>query len=286
MTRCHKCGGRTVIHQRYSGMLLCRTHFEEDAHRKVRETLRRTGVFARGAHIAVGLSGDRKSATLLYVLKHLFFRRRDIEFCAIVIDEGIECRRGLLANALALAERLEVPCIVKSLREAAGIRAAESVLSGGTPSDCSACAAAKRGLLKVIALELGADALATGESLDDEAEKVLWGCLTGDIEGFLGIKQHEKRDPGLGLAELKPLRRVPEREIGLYARMHGLDPPDRGLCHQADASRLEVKMILNDFDSRHPGTKYSLLQSLERVVKLQQSCDCTAVANRRKEQSL
>ncbi len=275
MTRCHKCGGSAVIHQRYSGMLLCRTHFEEDVHRKVRETLRRTGVFAKDAHIAVGLRGDRKSATLLYVLKKLFFWRRDIEG-----------RRELLANARALAKRLEVPCIEKSLRDGARIRAADASLRGNAlGSDCDACAGVKLDLLRETALEAGANALATGESLDDEAEKILWGCLRGDIEGLLGIRQ--PRTARLDLAEMKPLLRVPEREIGLYARMRDLgphDPVSRSPRPQADLSRLEVRRMLNDFDSRHPGTKYSLLQSLERVVMLQQRCD--AGTNHRREQSL
>jgi uncharacterized protein (TIGR00269 family) len=278
MIRCHKCGGRAIIHQRYSGMLLCRTHFEEDVHRKVRETLRRTGVFARGAHVAIGLSGDMKSTTLLYILKSLFFPRRDIEFTAIVIDEEIEGRRGLLTNALTLAERLEIPCITKRLREAPKTAAAEIALENGRQSDCSVCAAMKRDLLRSAALDVRADALATGESLDDEAQEVLWSCIKGDIEGLLETGQQKEGEGVAGLAEIKPLRKVPEREIGLYARMNDLDPADPASCFpcpEADASRIEVKRMLSDFDSRHPGTKYSLLQCIERVVELQQRRDCS-----------
>lgn len=262
-----------MIHQRYSGMFLCGTHFDEDVHRKVRETLRRTGVFAKRAHIAVGLSGDMKSATLLYVLKKLFMQRRDIEFTAIVIDEGIEGRRGLLDNARSLVKRLEVPCIAKRLRDAAGIAAAGPGLQQATVSGCIACASMKRDLLKRIAGEVGADAIATGESLDDEAQEILWNYLRGDIEGLLGVQQPTEREAHDALTRMRPLRKVPQREIRLYARMHDLDPLGLGscsLCPQADASHLEVRRMLNDFDSRHPGTKYSLLQSLERVMKLQQ----------------
>lgn len=278
MIRCHKCGGRAIIHQRYSGMLLCRKHFEEDVHRKVRETLRKSGVFARRAHVAVGLSGDMKSAALIYILKSLFLKRRDIEFTAIVIDEGIEDRRELLTSAVSLAERLEIPCITKRLRDAPKIAAAEIALGNGKQSGCSFCAAMKRDLLESAALEAGANALATGESLDDEAQIVLWNCLRGDIDELLGIGQPEEREAFAGLAEIKPLRKVPEREIRLYARMNDLDPEDPvscSSCSEADASRFEVKRMLNDFDSRHPGTKYSLLQCIERVVELNQRCDCS-----------
>jgi len=124
---------------------------------------------------------------------------------------------------------------------------------------------------------VGADALATGESLDDEADKVLWSCIKGDIEGLIGMGEHNGREVCARPAEIKPLRKVPEREIRLYARMNELypaDPVSCPPCPEADASRIEVKRNLDDFDSRHPGTKYSLLQCTERVVELQQRCDC------------
>ncbi|HUI39716.1 MAG TPA: tRNA lysidine(34) synthetase TilS [Methanothrix sp.] len=277
MIRCHKCGGRAIIRQRYSGMLLCRTHFEEDVHRKVRETLRRTGIFARGAHVAIGLGGDMKSATLLHILKSLFLQRRDIEFTAIVIDEGIEGRRGLLKNAVSLSQRLEIPCIMKRLRDLPGIATAEIALKNSRQSDYSFCTAMERDLLRSAALDVEADALATGESLDDEAQRILWNCLRGDIDGLLGVGRHNGCDACAGLAEIKPLRKVPEREIRLYSRMNDLVPADPASCSpfpEADASRIEVKRMLNDFDSRHPGTKYSLLQCIERVAKLHHRCDC------------
>ncbi|OPY50100.1 MAG: tRNA 2-thiocytidine biosynthesis protein TtcA [Methanosaeta sp. PtaU1.Bin060] len=272
MIRCSKCGGRAIIHQRYSGMHLCRTHFEGDVNRKVRETLRMSGLFAQSARVAVGLSGDAKSATLLCILKSLFFRRRDIEFTAIVIDEGIEGRRGLLAGAISLAGRLEIPCIMKRLRDAPKTAAEEIALGR---FGWSFHAAMKRDLLRRAALDAGADALATGESLDDEAEKVFWSCLKGDIEGLVEIGQHKEREAGSGPLEIRPLRKVPVREIRLYARMNHIDPKEPVSCFtEADASRLEVRRMLNDFDSRHPGTKYSLLQCVERVVELQQSRGC------------
>ncbi len=60
MTKCDKCQRCAIIYQRYSGMHLCREHFEEDVHRKIREALRKTGLFGRDARIAVGLDGGQK----------------------------------------------------------------------------------------------------------------------------------------------------------------------------------------------------------------------------------
>ena len=72
MIKCHKCGKKAVIHQKYSGMFLCRDHFQADVHRKVRESIRKTFLFGRGVRVAVALGGDKKSATLEEYVRLLY----------------------------------------------------------------------------------------------------------------------------------------------------------------------------------------------------------------------
>ena len=114
MTKCDKCNCSAIIYQRYSGMHLCREHFEEDVHRKIREELRKTGLFGPDSRIAVGLDGGRKSATLAFVLKNLFIARKDIDLLAVIIDEGKKtCPTA--DQAAHVAEQLEIAYTVKSL---------------------------------------------------------------------------------------------------------------------------------------------------------------------------
>ena len=235
-------------------MHLCQAHFEEDVHRKVRESLRRSRLFGRGARVAVGLSGGKDSATLLYVLKNLFSRRRDIDFLAIIIDEGVE-GRAAWGRARALAERLAVPYVVKSLSEASG---------ANLPDPCDSSSALKKDLLERAAQEMGADILATGHNLDDEALDIFISYLQGDVEGLFRLGKCGGQVPWI-----KPLRRIPGREIRLYAIAHGLCSLD-SLSRAEDLQR-EAKRCLDGFDSRHPGTKYSLLRSLERVLALNEA---------------
>jgi tRNA(Ile)-lysidine synthase TilS/MesJ len=222
-------------------MHLCQAHFDQDVHRKVRESLRKTSLFRGSARVAVGLSGGKDSATLLYVLKNLFSCRRDIELLAVIIDEGRE-GRAALERARALAERLAVPYLVKSLPEAS----------------------LKKDLLEEGAQEMGADILATGHNLDDEALDIFISYLQGDVEGLFRLGRCGGQVPWI-----KPLRRIPEREIRLYAIAHGLCSLD-SLSRAEDLQR-KAKRCLDGFDSRHPGTKYSLLRSLERVLALQEA---------------
>jgi uncharacterized protein (TIGR00269 family) len=248
MIECDKCRAKAAVYQRYSGMRLCPAHFKDDVHRKIRESIRETGVFAHKAHVAVALSGGKDSSVLLYALKDIFSKRKDIELIAVMIDEGIE---GYSPKRLdfgrALARRLEVPYVIRRL--------------GDVEMD------GLNGLLSSTARELDADALATGHNLDDEASSILSSYLKGDIDGLFLLSPC-RRTPD-EVRTIKPLRRVPGEETALYAALHCPGHLDSGSrpC-KGDVMRMEVRNVLNDFEARHPGTKYSMLRSLDRVLAL------------------
>ncbi len=270
MMECDKCRAGAVIRQRYSGMRLCKAHFRDDVHRKIRESIRETGIFARKARVAVALSGGKDSSVLLYALKDLFSKRKDIELIAIMIDEGIEGYRSeRLGFAKSLVKRLDIPYVIRSVVDVFGmttdyIASREHQAHGLSP--CSYCRTVKDGLLNRAARELNADALATGHNLDDEAVSVLLSYLRGDIDGLFLLSQRMS-PPGI-VRRIKPLRRVPEEEIALYAALYGISSFEETCPHTGDAMRMEVRGSLNDFEAGHPGTKYSMLRSLDRILDL------------------
>ncbi len=260
--KCDKCSANAVMHQRYSGMSLCRAHFQEDVHRKIRETLRESKLFGCGARIAVALDGSADSATLIYVLKNLFSNRKDIELIAVMIDEGIEgYRPEAMSFAKRLAEQLKVPTVIKRFQDYFGVDMDK--LAAGNEEPCDICKALKRSLLYSTAQEIGANAIATGQCLDDEACEIMDSYLRGDTE-----VQSLRRDK-YAIPTIRPLRRVPANEVTLYAAANDLCfgsmicPHARGMC--TDARR-----ELREFEARHPGTNYSLLRSLERISSLGQ----------------
>ncbi len=242
-------------------MHLCREHFQDDVHRKIREELRKTGLFGREARIAVGLDGGRKSATLAFVLKNLFAHRKNIELLAFIIDEGKKtCPTA--EQAANVAEQLDIAYAVKSL---------PLLQDQNTPNTVRS--ARKMELLLVAAEENQAGILATGESLDDEARDIFMSLLQGDIDAVISeasrreeLNGSEKKEQTV--AWIKPLRRIPEKEVRLYALGRHLGFDDAEKMHDAGSLRGEAKRLLCDFDCRHPGTNYSLLRGLEKVRQM------------------
>lgn len=281
MTECDKCRSEAIIYQKYSGMHLCGDHFEQDVHRKIRESIRETGVFAHSAQIAVAISGGKDSCTLLYALKTLFCKRPNIELTAIMVDEGIEgYRPKKLEFAKALAERLEIPYVVRNVKEAfnmtidmmAAQESDQRITTCTAETTCRVCEAMRKIVLSHTARELNADALATGHNLDDEAQAIMQNYLRGDVDSLFRLRPRRTQPckaPSI-IPLIKPLRRIPEKEIALYALTHDLLLQDSKASPLADeAFHTEVGNVLNDFEDRHPGTKYSLLRSLERMLELE-----------------
>jgi hypothetical protein len=63
--------------------------------------------------------------------------------------------------------------------------------------------------------------------------------------------------------------RIPQREISFYSRTQGLCSLLTHNCsYSGGVKKRVITKALSDFEHRHPGTKYSLLRSMERVIDL------------------
>jgi uncharacterized protein (TIGR00269 family) len=220
----------------------------------------------KGDTIAVGLSGGKDSSVLLHILHKLFRQRPDITLIAISIDEGIKgYRQETLEYAKELAQSLGVDLIIASFKTEYGESLDEIVSKGGEKGPCSYCGALRKHILNKTAREAGATRLAVGHNLDDESQTVMMNLLRGDVERLVRMVPGCVQ-PGLILRS-KPLRDIPEREVALYALLNHI-PVDFSECPYAySAIRGEVRDMLNDFEVNHPGTKYAVLRSLDRLAE-------------------
>jgi len=268
MIPCDKCKARSVIYQKYSGKHLCARHFEDDVHRKVKGVLRPYRLFGKPCRIAVAVSGGKDSTSLLHILHSLFSYREGVELIAISIDEGIEgYRHETIEAARLVSKRLDVPHVVRKFEDVFETTTDEMASQGHSKGPCSFCGVLRKNLLNRTARELGADALATGHNLDDESQTVMLNYLKGDVGRLYRLRPRRALE-GM-VPRIKPLRRVPEKEVAIYAILHNL-PMDFSSCpYITRAIRQEVKEMLNEFEANHPGTKYSIMRGFDKILELQ-----------------
>ena len=107
---------------------------------------------------------------------------------------------------------------------------------------------------------MNATKIATGHNLDDEVEGIMMNYLEGNTDNLtkLGAKTESKAEEFT--VKIKPLREIPEREIGLYALAKGLDIHLAGCPYAHESFRMEVGNIIKDLSKEHPTIRFSLLK--------------------------
>lgn len=268
--RCSLCKSKAVIYRKYEGRALCKKHFIESIEKKFLKTIRKYKLIERGDKVAVGISGGKDSATLLYLLTR-FKNKLGIEVEAILVNEGIKGYRNLtIPYAEKLTSQLSVTLHIISFKDVIGKDLDEMVNitkeKGLDLTPCTICGVFRRLLLEKKAREIKATKLAIGHNLDDEAQSILANYFKGDLvrAARLGSKPHVIE--GVFVQRIKPLIEIPEKEVALYALLLNL-PVDFAECPYAqDSYRWNIREVLNNFELKHVGTKQNLVRTYEKII--------------------
>jgi uncharacterized protein (TIGR00269 family) len=217
-------------------------------------------------HIAVAVSGGKDSLTLLHLLAKLEGRFPRTRLTAVSVDEGID---GYRDEALNLARNacanLGVEHLVVSYQELFGTTTDEiaRLKLGQTP--CAYCGVFRRKAINKAATMVGATKVATAHNLDDEVQTVLLNMLHGDPLRIVRSGPVLKDPRGRFLPRIKPLCDIPEKEVVLYAYLTGIRFQSIACPHGHEALRNDIRSFLNQMEIKHPGTKFTLLRSAERI---------------------
>ncbi len=268
---CTACKRREAVYFRpYSGERLCKKCFIESIEEKTRATISKYEMFEFDDRIAVGVSGGKDSTSLLYVLEKIEREFPKSTLVAVTVDEGI---KGYRDEALKIArkncEKLNVEHHVVSFKELFGYKLDEIVelmkKREAELSPCAYCGVLRRRALNIAARQVDADKLATAHSLDDEVQTILINILHGDPLRLARAKPvteevHEKL-----VRRVKPFCEIPEREIAFYAYLKNIEFQSFPCPYAPQALRSEIRIILNRLEERHPGMKYTIFRSIERI---------------------
>jgi uncharacterized protein (TIGR00269 family) len=269
--KCTACKRRgAFFHRIYSGERLCKRCFAESIENKVRASIVKYKMLNFNDRVAVAVSGGKDSINLLKVLVDMERKYPRASLVAITVDEGI---RGYRDEALKIAaetcKELGITHHVVSFKALYGFALDEIVSrmrereSELTP--CAFCGVLRRKALNIAALEVNANKIATGHTLDDEVQTDLLNIFHGDILRLATEKPITDQVHPRLVQKIKPFCEIPERESALYAYVKGLNFQSTPCPYASEAMRNDIRALLNRMEERHAGTKFTVFKSMERL---------------------
>lgn len=267
---CSRCGyEQVVIHRKYNGQRLCSSCFRKSIESKVLKTIKKQKLITKGDKVLVGLSGGKDSVALLKIL-NILKEKHIIELEAVTIDEGIAgYREEGVRIAIDVARELGIKHHIISFNDMYDFTI-DKIMKIEEKSDhpqhaCTFCGVFRRQIFNQTAREVNATKLATGHNLDDETQSILMNYLEGNVNNMVRIGyKTEARDERF-TQKIKPLREIPEKEIGLYVLESGYEVHFDGCPYAHESFRMEVGDFLRETTLKHPTIMYSTLKGFEKI---------------------
>ncbi len=265
---CKLCQTKPVI-TLISGRKLCKNDFIKYFEKKVFKTIAKYNLVDKNDRIAVAISGGKDSLTLLYLLNKFVSSRRNFELFALLIDEGIHnYRNKTIKDAKKFCKQYKIKLSIYSYKKEFGKTLDElTKLTDMVP--CSICGVFRRYLLNKKARDLKATKLATGHNLDDEAQAILMNQFRNNLEinarmgPITGVIRDKKFIP-----RIKPLYLITEKEVMLYSYLKGFISEFTECPNSEFSFRGEIRDLLNNFEQKHPGTKYGIINSYLEMMPI------------------
>ncbi len=236
---------------------------------RVEAANRRSGFFRKGTAVLVALSGGPDSVALLAALS-ILRKKYALTLHAAHMDHGLS--RAAAAHrrhAAAAAERFGASFHFKKTDVAAlARRQHRSIEEAGR--------IARYDFLLDVARKTGVSAIATGHTLDDQAETVLLRLLRGTgPKGLAGIRP--RRDER-GVPVIRPFLNVEKKTLLSFLRENkiqfSVDPTNRS----ADFTRNRIRHGLVPYLEKNfnPRTKHALASLADACAETQDAVEKTA----------
>ena len=89
--------------------------------------------------------------------------------------------------------------------------------------------------------------------------------LEGNIQNLTRIGPKSESSSEMFTVKIKPLREIPEKEIGLYVVARELDVHFAGCPYAGESFRAEVGSFMKQLSKEHPTIMYSTLRGFDRI---------------------
>jgi len=269
---CTKCKAPTGIYMKEHRLALCKEHYIEWFETQVTYAIKKYEMFSRKERILLAVSGGKDSLALWQALSRLGY-----EVNGMYVSLGIQSdhysevsKQKCLQMAQKLGRKLHVVDLAQEME------ASVDELSEIFGKVCSSCGTVKRYFMNRLSLEENYEVIATGHNLDDEVT-TLFGNLMRWDETYLN-RQYPVIEARAGLArKVKPLVRVYEKQVAMYAIVSGIDYIRNECPYSADATSMAYKENLGRFEADSPGLMRffltNFLKSRKEIRKEQENIE-------------
>ncbi|HOD89871.1 MAG TPA: tRNA lysidine(34) synthetase TilS [archaeon] len=269
--KCDKCQKPAIIYLAYGKHNYCKEHFNEFFEKRLKKTIRTYKLIRPNEKIGIAVSGGKDSMVLLYLLNK-FYKNTNVKISVIFIDEGIKRYSDKAKKVIQnFCKKNKIQFLVTSHKKEYGITTQEiaKIYDKKIGTICTYCGVLRRKAINKLSKKEQFSKIATAHNLDDETQTILMNLLDNDhIRLF-------RTGPTAGLIELnettpriKPFYLTPEKEIGAYALYNNIPFFSEDCPYYSEAKRNDIREILNNLETKYPGTKFSLIRSFLKIKEL------------------
>jgi len=266
--KCSYCENNSIYHRKHSGENLCGNCFNKSIEHQIYKTISKFKMLKPQDKIILGLSGGKDSMVLLC---NLITIQKKIpnspSIIALTINEGIsEYREKCIIKSKEYCKINKVEHKIISFKEKLG-KSMEEILeiyknNYGEIYPCNICATIRRRLLNDEGKKLGGTVLVLGHNLDDVSQTFLMNFLRKDFNKISRMNPFLEENNIIYMKKEKPLMKIPEKEILLYAQNKGLNFVNVPCPYKIKYPilRKRVQSFLNNCEEYSPEIKFNLFK--------------------------
>lgn len=260
--KCDICGGLAVFGMPQNRLNLCEEHLDAWVLRMVERTIDEFEMFTRQQRVLVAVSGGKDSLGLWDILARLGYQTEGVYIHLGITHEDYSDVSQAAVEAFAQPRGLSFQVV--NVGATYGQTIPELRSTGRGKHTCAVCGLVKRHVMNRVAYEGGYAAIATGHQVDDEVATLLQNTLHWQ-SGYLQRQGPVLPSTHPRLArKVKPLCHLYERESAAYALVRGIEFVEQECPFATRATSIFYKQILNQIETRSPGTKRQFYDGLVR----------------------
>ena len=266
--KCSRCNDKAITKMQHGHY--CEKCFIHYIEKKVDNTITRNNLINKGENIGVAVSGGKDSLTVLYLVNKFMTRHRLGKPIAITIDVGTENYKDNLNNVKLFCEKENIPSEIITYKESYGKSLVDFMKIRDDKKikvhSCAFCGVLKRQTLNKMAKKLKFNVLVTGHNMDDEAQTVVMNFFKGnkDIMPRQGMFTTPRTNDFI--RRIKPLYFITNEETTLYTKLKGFSVRYDPCPYSEESYREDVKIMLNQFEDKYPGTKNSIVNTFLHIL--------------------